>query len=185
MGPQKELPTRSQAKPAPPRVRGSMRPKAIMHARCSLNRTNLRARLGHAYALDRLGRIGDAREELRRLVKLGLPRLQEARSEWGRSRGPDGDRRPSQPSRNVWERSARCRQIAHPPPRQSADDLCDADRRAADGGRVRYADERRLLRGVRFRRHRRCARARLAHAGRRMAGLGPKRPRAISARAST
>ena len=43
---------------------------------------NLRSRLGYAYVLDRLGRINDARSELRRILKKGLPRLEGETSEW-------------------------------------------------------------------------------------------------------
>ncbi len=47
-----------------------------------LDGENLRARLGHAYALDRLGRVGEARRELRCILRKGLPRLAGAQSEW-------------------------------------------------------------------------------------------------------
>lgn len=47
-----------------------------------LDRTNLRSRLGYAYVLDRLGRLGDARRELRTIIKLGLPRLNAPQAEW-------------------------------------------------------------------------------------------------------
>ncbi|MEZ5960921.1 MAG: tetratricopeptide repeat protein [Hyphomonadaceae bacterium] len=43
---------------------------------------NLRARLGYAYVLDRLGRTSDARRELRAIIKKGLPRLADEQSEW-------------------------------------------------------------------------------------------------------
>ena len=43
---------------------------------------NLRARLGYAYVLDRLGRTGEARRELRTIIRLGLPRLAEDHSDW-------------------------------------------------------------------------------------------------------
>lgn len=48
----------------------------------ALEGDNLRARLGYAYALDRLGRIGDARRQLRIILDRGLPRLSEPRSQW-------------------------------------------------------------------------------------------------------
>jgi hypothetical protein len=48
----------------------------------TLDRTDLRAHLGLAYALDRLGRRGQARSELRTLIRLGLPKLQGPTSEW-------------------------------------------------------------------------------------------------------
>ncbi|MGE0740327.1 MAG: tetratricopeptide repeat protein [Hyphomonadaceae bacterium] len=43
---------------------------------------NLRARLGYAYVLDRMGRLNDARRQLRNIIKRGLPRLEAAQSEW-------------------------------------------------------------------------------------------------------
>ncbi|MEZ5955762.1 MAG: tetratricopeptide repeat protein [Hyphomonadaceae bacterium] len=43
---------------------------------------NLRARLGYAYVLDRLGRTSQARRELRTIIKKGLPRLAGEQSEW-------------------------------------------------------------------------------------------------------
>lgn len=44
--------------------------------------SNLRARLGYAYVLDRLGRTAQARRELRTIIKRGLPRLAGPQSEW-------------------------------------------------------------------------------------------------------
>lgn len=43
---------------------------------------NLRARLGYAYVLDRLGRTNAARRELRTIIKKGLPRLAGEQSDW-------------------------------------------------------------------------------------------------------
>ncbi len=43
---------------------------------------NLRARLGYAYVLDRLGRINEARRELRTIIKRGMPRLAQEHAEW-------------------------------------------------------------------------------------------------------
>lgn len=48
----------------------------------ALDRTNLRARLGHAYTLDRLGRLSAARKELRTIIRLGLPQVAGAQSDW-------------------------------------------------------------------------------------------------------
>lgn len=48
----------------------------------ALEGDNLRARLGYAYVLDRLGRTGDARRELRCILRLGLPRVAGAQSDW-------------------------------------------------------------------------------------------------------
>jgi hypothetical protein len=47
-----------------------------------LDPDNLRSRLGYAYVLDRLGRVDDARRELRRILKKGMPRLRAEMSEW-------------------------------------------------------------------------------------------------------
>jgi tetratricopeptide (TPR) repeat protein len=47
-----------------------------------LDGANLRARLGYAYVLDRQNHTSAARRELRRIIKAGLPRLAEERSEW-------------------------------------------------------------------------------------------------------
>lgn len=47
-----------------------------------LDRTNIRARLGYAYVLDRMGRLSQARRELRTIIRLGLPRLSGETSEW-------------------------------------------------------------------------------------------------------
>lgn len=43
---------------------------------------NLRALLGHAYALDKLGFTDAARSRLRRLIELGLPKLAAPQSDW-------------------------------------------------------------------------------------------------------
>jgi hypothetical protein len=48
----------------------------------ALDPENLRARLGYAYALDRLGRTNDARRELRCILKKGLPRLETPPADW-------------------------------------------------------------------------------------------------------
>lgn len=60
-----------------------------LHAACThyeraleLDGDNLRARLGYAYVLDRLGRMGPARVQLNQILDRGLPRLAEARSDW-------------------------------------------------------------------------------------------------------
>lgn len=47
-----------------------------------LDHNNLRARLGYAYVLDRMGRLSDARRQLRNIIKRGLPRLSAEQSEW-------------------------------------------------------------------------------------------------------
>lgn len=48
----------------------------------ALDGANLRARLGYAYVLDRLGRVSQARRELRTIIRLGLPRLAQPQAEW-------------------------------------------------------------------------------------------------------
>jgi hypothetical protein len=47
-----------------------------------LDGQNLRARLGYAYTLDRLGRFSEARRQLRRMLDIGLPRVAGPQSEW-------------------------------------------------------------------------------------------------------
>jgi hypothetical protein len=47
-----------------------------------LDPSNLRARLGYAYVFDRLGQTGDARRELRAIIRYGLPKLKEDQSNW-------------------------------------------------------------------------------------------------------
>lgn len=47
-----------------------------------LDPDNLRSRLGYAYVLDRLGRLQEARRELRIILKKGMPRLRGETSEW-------------------------------------------------------------------------------------------------------
>lgn len=47
-----------------------------------LDKSNLRARLGYAYVLDRLDRIDNAREQLRTIIRLGLPQLTGENAEW-------------------------------------------------------------------------------------------------------
>ncbi|MEZ6023370.1 MAG: hypothetical protein R3C16_08170 [Hyphomonadaceae bacterium] len=81
MGPRDELPGTVREDGAAAEAR--------LHAACehyeraiALEGDNLRARLGYAYVLDRLGRTGDARRQLRVIMNLGLPRLAEAQSEW-------------------------------------------------------------------------------------------------------
>lgn len=48
----------------------------------ALDSANLRARLGYAYVLDRLGEMDGARAELREIVALGLPQLAGAQADW-------------------------------------------------------------------------------------------------------
>lgn len=81
LSPQDELPPDPQHTSA----RGLARLEAARtHYREALriDRNSLRARLGYAYVLDRLGRLGEARRELRTIIRVGLPRLREEHSDW-------------------------------------------------------------------------------------------------------
>lgn len=82
LGPQAELPANA---PETASERGQARltaSEAHYSQAIALDGANLRARLGHAYTLDRLGRLKDARRELRAIIRLGLPRLRGETSEW-------------------------------------------------------------------------------------------------------
>lgn len=82
MGPRDELP---DAVPEQPTAQAAARLEAARthYARAlELDEDDLRARLGYAYALDRLGRADEARRELRCILRKGLPRLAGAHSEW-------------------------------------------------------------------------------------------------------
>jgi hypothetical protein len=116
-----------------------------------LDATNLRARLGYAYTLDRLGRTSAARRELRTIIKRGLPRLA-------------GEQPQRSQSRSAPTYAARCK---------SADRLRDANRGAAVRSPVRADDQHRLAGLIRFRRHWRRTRSRLADERGRLAGVGP------------
>src|SRR6185503_13089506 len=79
--PQNELPDN----PTTTTARGLARLEAArVHYReaLRLEPSNLRARLGYAYVFDRLGRAGDARRELRSIIRYGLPRLKNEQSDW-------------------------------------------------------------------------------------------------------
>ena len=82
LGPRIETPTSAPATP-------SARALARLNAACEhysralrFDPNNLRARLGYAYVLDRLGRLGQARSQLRTIISKGLPRLAQPQSEW-------------------------------------------------------------------------------------------------------
>ncbi|MGE0597163.1 MAG: tetratricopeptide repeat protein [Hyphomonadaceae bacterium] len=82
LGPQAELP---DAPPERTRLGGLARLRAAeQHYRRALrlDRDDLRARLGFAYVLDRMGRRSEARRELLRIIDRGLPRLIGDTSEW-------------------------------------------------------------------------------------------------------
>lgn len=81
LGPQNELPADAGA--ATERGRARLVAAEAHYARAiALDGENLRARLGHAYTLDRLARTDDARRELRALIKKGLQRLAAPQSDW-------------------------------------------------------------------------------------------------------
>ena len=82
LGPQTETPTNAPQNPSAG-ARARLEAARGHYARAlEIDRTDLRARLGYAYVLDRLGRINDARRELRNILKRGLPRLSGSQSEW-------------------------------------------------------------------------------------------------------
>lgn len=82
LGPRDETPASAPSSPsadAMQRLRAAQQhyAQALRHAP-----DNLRARLGYAYVLDRLGRIGEARRQLRTIIKKGMPRLASEQSDW-------------------------------------------------------------------------------------------------------
>lgn len=82
LGPQPELP---EALPERTRLGGLARLRAAeQHYReaVRLDGQDLRARLGYAYVLDRSRKATAARRELRRIVSLGIPRLEGPQSNW-------------------------------------------------------------------------------------------------------
>lgn len=81
MNPQQELPT----DPTTTTERGRARleaARAHYAEALRLEPSNLRARLGYAYVLDRMGRVGDARRELRTIIRYGMPLLRGDTSDW-------------------------------------------------------------------------------------------------------
>lgn len=82
LGPQTETPAAAPETPSAS-ARARLEAARAHYVRAlDLDRADLRARLGYAYVLDRLGRTEDARRELRTILKRGLPRLSGAQSEW-------------------------------------------------------------------------------------------------------
>lgn len=81
LGPQDELPDQVAAMTPAGRARLEA---AAEHYRAALDldADDLRARLGYAYALDRLGQKAAARKQLRVLIEKGLPRLSAPQSNW-------------------------------------------------------------------------------------------------------
>ena len=81
LGPQNEIPQETAV--MTPRGRARLLAAERHYARAvMLDGDNLRARLGHAYALDRLHRMSDARRELRAIITRGLPKLAGEQSDW-------------------------------------------------------------------------------------------------------
>lgn len=83
LGPAREIPD-TTTPPAPSAASLARLEAARSHYQRSLqlDRNNIRARLGYAYVLDRLGRLSQARRELRTIIRLGEPRLASETSEW-------------------------------------------------------------------------------------------------------
>jgi len=82
LGPQDETPRTAPEQPSAAAVARLEAARTHYARALELDRRDLRARLGYAYVLDRLGRLNDARRELRRIFDLGLPRVAGAHSEW-------------------------------------------------------------------------------------------------------
>jgi hypothetical protein len=82
LGPSKEiLDPDANGSSAPARAR-LIAAESHYRAALALEPNDLRAHLGRAYALDRLGRKSQARAELRTLIRLGLPKLSAQTSAW-------------------------------------------------------------------------------------------------------
>jgi hypothetical protein len=82
LGPQDELPANAAAAPSAAARERLVAAEAHYARAMALDGANLRARLGHAYTLDRLGRISTARNELRTIIRLGLPQVAGPQSDW-------------------------------------------------------------------------------------------------------
>ena len=83
LGPQREI--RDTTRPPTPSAGALARLEAARthyQRAIALDGGNLRARLGYAYVLDRLGRLSEARHQLRYILKAGLPRLAGEQAEW-------------------------------------------------------------------------------------------------------
>lgn len=81
LGPQSEIPTDIPAQPSAAAIARLEAAQAHYARAIELDGDDLRARLGHAYTLDRLGRLDEARTELREIVLRGQPRL-EPQADW-------------------------------------------------------------------------------------------------------
>ncbi len=83
LGPQLELPDNSPPTHLTLGAQNRLEAARTHYRRAlALDGANLRARLGYAYVLDRLGDVRSARAELRNILRLGLPRLAGEQSEW-------------------------------------------------------------------------------------------------------
>ncbi len=81
LGPRNEIPEGPPATPSAAALARLERAEAHYARAIALDGKDLRARLGHAYTLDRLGRLSDARTELRHIIAFGQPRL-EPQADW-------------------------------------------------------------------------------------------------------
>ena len=82
LGPRVETPATAPTTPSP-RALARLNAASEHYSRAlRADPNNLRARLGFAYVLDRLGRTSQARSQLRTIIKKGLPRLAEEHSDW-------------------------------------------------------------------------------------------------------
>lgn len=82
LGPADELPANAAATPSASARERLVAAEAHYARAIALDGSNLRARLGHAYTLDRLGRLSAARNELRSIIRLGLPQVSGPQSDW-------------------------------------------------------------------------------------------------------
>jgi hypothetical protein len=82
LGPVTEVPDRPVSAPSAAAVARLAAAREHYERALAQDRSNLRARLGYAYVLDRQGRESAARREFRRIIKQGLPRLEGEQSEW-------------------------------------------------------------------------------------------------------
>ncbi|MDX2275180.1 MAG: tetratricopeptide repeat protein [Hyphomonadaceae bacterium] len=82
LGPQEETPN-AVPQNLSPQALARLEAARDHYARAiELDDSNLRARLGYAYVLDRLGEMDEARAELRRLIALGMPQVAGPQSDW-------------------------------------------------------------------------------------------------------
>lgn len=82
LGPRQETPSAAPANASPAAIARLNAARTHYARAITLDGANLRARLGYAYVLDRLGRTSQARAQLRTILRLGLPRVAGPRSEW-------------------------------------------------------------------------------------------------------